>query len=522
MCRYADFRRTLAALLLVFGLLFTLCPPVAAAPSHQALPPPGPLPLGPLQGPLVLPQPSQPFAPPVVPIPSGPLSRDPLLPPPIAQGAAQTSVPTADPVTQALIPLREAYLLLLDEYIDPLLPGNLVNAAQQRLTELLAERGVTAPEPSAFGSTPPVVERASNWQWLTARIRAIATQYADKVSAQDLAHAAIAAMANSVDDSHTQFLSPKEYEEHVAWSRGQMRYAGVGMRLRGPEPTIAYIFPNSPAANAGLQVGDVLVAVNDQSVAGLKLDEIVTRVRGPEGTAVKLRVRRPATGQEQEFTLVRAQVNVPFVESRVEGEVGYVALRGFPEPSVVDSVERAVTSLQNQGVRGLVLDLRGNSGGRLDVGTQLLSSFVSDGVVYQMVDRQGRGRTERLRGASPILTVPLAVLVDEGTASMAELFAATIQERGAGRIIGTPTAGSVSASVVIPLSDGSALQMTVERLLTGNGRVLDKVGVVPDETVALSIADVQAGRDPQLTAAVSYLRLAANPYANPVAEVASR
>ncbi|HLI26345.1 MAG TPA: S41 family peptidase, partial [Chloroflexota bacterium] len=100
-------------------------------------------------------------------------------------------------------------------------------------------------------------------------------------------------------------------------------------------------------------------------------------------------------------------------------------------------------------------------------------------------------------------------------------FAATIQERGAGRLIGTTTAGSVSASVVVPLSDGSALQMTVERLLTGNGRALDKVGVTPDDTVPLSIADIQAGRDPQLDAALAYLRFAANPYVpDPNAEAA--
>lgn len=500
--------RVLAALLLVTGLLAAPGPPAAAAPTGQLPPLPGP-PAGPVS-PWVYPQP---LAPPVFPVVPVPVPREPLVPAPLLREALQAAVASQDPVSQALVPLREAYVLLLDEYIDPLLPGNLVNAAQQRLTTLLAERGITAPEPSAFGAAPPVVERVSNWQWLTARLRALATQYSDKVSARELAHAAIAAMASSVDDSHTQFLTPKEYEEHLAWTRGEMRYGGVGIRLRGPEPTVAHVFPNSPAANAGLQVGDVLLAVDDRPVAGLKLDEIVTRVRGREGTPVKLRVRRAATGQEQEFTLIRAQVSVPFVESRVQGDAGYVVLRGFPEPSIVEAVERAVTSLQGQGVRGLVLDLRGNSGGRLDVGTQLLGRFVSDGVVYQMVDRQGRGRTERLRGASPLLTVPLAVLVDEGTASMGELFAATIQERAAGRIIGATTAGSVSASVVVPLSDGSALQMTVERLLTGNGRVLDKVGVTPDEPVPLSIADIQAGRDPQLDAALAYLRQAANPYA---------
>jgi len=515
MCRRASFRRALVVLLVVCGLLTTLGPPALAAPVGQALPP-GPF--VPPQGPWVYPQP--PVAP-MIPIVPLPLPSDPLLPLPGVREALQATGASQDPITQALVPLREAYLLLLDEYIDPLLPGNLVNAAQQRLTELLAERGVTAPDPATFGSPPPVVERASNWHWLATRLTALATQYSDKVSARELAQAAIAAMANSVNDSHTQFLSPKEYQEHLAWTRGELRYGGVGIRLRGPEPTVAQVFPNSPAANAGLQVGDVLVAVNDQPVAGLKLDEIVTRVRGPEGTAVKLRVRRAATGEEQEFTLTRAQVSVPFVESRVQGDMGYVILRGFPEPSIVEAVERAVTTLQGQGVRGLVLDLRGNAGGRLDVGTQLLGRFVGDGVVYQMVDRQGRGRTERLRGTTPIVTVPLAVLVDDGTASMGELFAATIQERGAGRLTGTTTAGSVSASVVVPLSDGSALQMTVERLLTGNGRALDKVGVTPDDTVPLSIADIQAGRDPQLDAALAYLRFAANPYVpDPNAEAA--
>ena len=293
-----------------------------------------------------------------------------------------------------------------------------------------------------------------------------------------------------------------------------MHYGGIGARLRGPEPTIVEVYANSPAAAAGLQAGDVIVAVDDQPVTGLKLDDIVNRVRGADGTSVKLRVRRASSG-EQDFVVARAQVNVPFVDSRMIGDVGYVALRGFPEPSVVDAVERAVQALQAQGSRGLVLDLRGNSGGRLDVGTQLLSRFVSDGPVYQIVDRQGHADVHELRGSRPLLTVPLAVLVDEGTASMGELFAATIQEHHAGRVLGSTTAGSVAASVVMPLGDGSALQLSVEHILSGQGRTLDRVGLTPDQPVPLDAGDLQRGHDAQLDAAVAYLHAGATDAALP-------
>jgi carboxyl-terminal processing protease len=406
------------------------------------------------------------------------------------------------PIAQALAPLREAYRLLLEHYVDPLPPGSLAAAAVQGMHAALAKQGIAVPDAPL---PAPSGDPQANWQVLSARFRALASQFGGRVSARDLAYAAITSMADSTNDSHTIFMTPREYDEHRAWARGDVTYGGVGLRIRGPDATIAQVYATSPAVAAGLQVGDVIVAVDDRPVTSLKLDEVASRVRGPEGTSVRLRVRR-AGGGEQEFTLVRAQVNIPFVETQTLGEFGYLALRGFPEPSVADSVERAIRGLQGQGVRGIVFDLRGNSGGRLDVGTRLLSRFVGDGPVYQIVDRQGRGEIHRLRGAQPILTVPLVVLVDEGTASMGELFAATVQERGAGRVLGTTTAGSVSASVVQALGDGSALQMSVERILTGGGRTLDRVGLTPDQVVPLAVSDLQAGNDPQLDAALGHLR----------------
>src|SRR3954470_11056839 len=426
--------------------------------------------------------------------------------------AQATAPPSASTVNRALTPLQQAYRLLLDRYVDPLPPSQLATAALQGMSAALADQGVAAGD---LGPPAPSNDRQGQWQRVAQRFRGLAAQYGAEVPPRELAYAAIGAMADSVDDTHTQFMSPRDYQEYRAWTRGDVHYGGIGARLRGPEPTIVEVYAGSPAATAGLQPGDVIVAVDDQPVAGLKLDDIVNRVRGPDGTSVRVRVRRAAGGAEQDVTLNRAQVNVPFVDSRTIGDVGYVALRGFPEPSVVDAVERAVVAVQAQGVRGLVFDLRGNSGGRLDVGTQLLARFVADGPAYQIADRQGHPEVHQLQGSRPIVTVPLAVLVDEGTASMGELFAATIQERGAGRVLGATTAGSVAASVVQPLGDGSALQLSVEHILTGMGRTLDRVGVTPDQAVPLDTADVQRGRDPQLDAAITYLHTAATTAGGP-------
>jgi carboxyl-terminal processing protease len=270
------------------------------------------------------------------------------------------------------------------------------------------------------------------------------------------------------------------------------------------------VFDDAPAQRAGVRPGDVLVAVDGQTTVDMRLDEVINLVRGPEGTPVVLRVQRAASDQVDELTLVRASIAMPFVQSRrLPGDIGYVQLRGFPEPSVIAGVENAIVEQQRDGVRGIVFDLRGNGGGRLDVGSRLLARFVPDGPIYQIVDRQGNGETSNVRDARPILTVPLVVLIDEGTASMGEVFAAAIQEHHIGRLVGTTTAGAVAASIFIPLSDGSALQLSVEQVYSGGGALLDRVGVHPDDEVELDLDELRQGRDAQLERALDYLRVQA-------------
>src|SRR5207248_6116073 len=331
------------------------------------------------------------------------------------------------------------------------------------------------------------------------------------IDPKSLAHAAVAAMAEIADDTHTHFMTPRQYQEHVAWTRGEVKYGGIGARLRGPVLTIVEGFAGSPADSAGLRAGDQILQVDDTTTQDLRVDQAVLLVRGEEGTPVTLTVQHAGSGRTDRVTLTRSEIQMPFVESRVIGDLGYVRLRGFPEPSIIDAVERAILSQQSQGVKGIVFDLRGNSGGRLDVGSRLLSRFVPAGAIYQEVDRRGRQAIRNVRGAAPILTVPLAVLVDEGTASMGEIFAVNVQEHGVGRLFGTTTMGSVAASQVLPLADGSALQLAVMQIYSGLGQRLNREGVHPDQEVELRLDDLQTGRDPQVEAAAAYLRAAAAP-----------
>ncbi|HLI28535.1 MAG TPA: S41 family peptidase [Chloroflexota bacterium] len=404
-------------------------------------------------------------------------------------------------VASAALVLQEAWDLLLDRFMEPLDPALLAGAADSAMRDLLTGRGVAVDEtPLAAGG-----ERLAAWDALSQRFQALAARYS-AVEPTALAHAAIAGMAAAADDSHTNFMTPRQYQEHLAWIRGEVKYGGIGARLRGPVLTIVEVFANSPAAAAGLQPGDRILAVDDTPTDDLRVDQVVQLVRGPAGTPVTLRVQRAGSDRVETLQLTRAEIQMPFVESQRFDDIGYVRLRGFPEPSIVDNVERAIADLQEQGVRGLILDLRGNSGGRLDVGTRLLSRFIPSGPIYQEVDRRGGQRIRQVRASTPILTVPLAVLVDEGTASMGEIFAVNIQEHGVGHLIGQTTMGSVAASQVLPLADGSALQLSIMQIYSGQGAPLNRVGVQPDEVVELRLEDLQSGRDPQLDRALAYLR----------------
>ena len=426
---------------------------------------------------------------------------DPICEP--ANGTCVDPVLTRSPSAAygALGIVREAYSAILDHYVDPVDPALLLQAALDATTAEVARRGGSTP---ATGSLPPHSSREAAWEAFGQLYQKLSAQVTD-LSPQQLAHAAIRGMAASLHEQHTAFFSPPEYQEHLAWARGDLTYGGIGIHLSSNPPTIYEIFPHSPAEQAGLRYGDEIVAVDGRPTAGLHLDEVIAAIRGPDGTTVRLTVRR-SEGWVQTVALRRERITVQFVEARMlDGQIGYIRVRGFPTSSVAEDLEKALRNLREHGAEALLLDLRGNGGGRLDVGLDSLGLFISDKNAYVEVGRDGKRLVRTPRGDTPGAGFPLAVLVDETTASMGEIFAAAIQDHRVGHIIGATTAGNVAAGQVFPLSDGSAVQVTVFRIETPLGTRLDGVGVRPDQAVERTPADVRDSRDPQLEAAMSYL-----------------
>ncbi|MBV9132704.1 MAG: S41 family peptidase, partial [Chloroflexi bacterium] len=403
--------------------------------------------------------------------------------------------------------LAEAYNVLLDHYVHPLDTAALLHAAWDNLAkEADSKAAPPGPSPDFTG------DRAADLQTMREALGAYLAKPNSQPDGFTAAHALIRGMVRYVDEGHTYFLDQQQYRDYQSWSRGDNTYVGIGISVtsKDSEPRIVEVYEGTPAQQAGLQAGDRLVSIDGQSVAGMALDEMTTLVRGPAGTDVRLVIQRGDDPTERPFDVQRAEIHLQFVKDKVvEDDIGYVLLRGFPEPSVVDSIEQDVTAFESEGVHGLVLDLRGNSGGRIDVGTRLLSHFLPNGSsVYQEVDRGGQNSLHSTHGSGQY-ALPLVVLVDGGTASMGEIFAAAVQEHGAATILGSNTAGSVAAAQVFGLPDGSGLQVTVFEILSSDGKPLNNVGVAPDEVIA---DDASGASDPVLARAIEILhnQIAAN------------
>jgi len=417
---------------------------------------------------------------------------------PAAGAASAQGAPSSATIKQALD-------LLLDHFVHPPPSSALLGAAWNGAR---AAAGADTPAPPLTG------DRDADWQAFSAALAGLLQR--PGVDSGAVTGAAIRAMAESVNESHTYYLSPDRYQEYQSWLRGDVRYSGIGARLDGSSLTVVEVFDESPAARAGLKPGDTVIAVDGQSVVGMPQERAVSLVRGPSGTPVTLTVTRDGVPRPLVLTMTRATVQIAFVHDELlPGGVGYLRLRGFPDMHVADTFEAALDDLQRQGATSLVLDLRGNSGGRLDVGTRLLSLFIQSGPLYHQVPRDGTPRTVLADGHYRTPALPLAVLVDSGTASMGEIFAAAIQDDHRGTLVGTTTAGSVAGAQVFGLQDGSGLQVTVMDITSAGGRVLNGVGVVPDQMVPRDPASLRSGHDPQLDAAVAALPQPALPTPTP-------
>jgi carboxyl-terminal processing protease len=395
--------------------------------------------------------------------------------------------------------VREGFDLLMDRYVRPVGSAALLDAAWIGVSKAA---GVSDAAPLALSG-----DRESDWQTFSAAYQDLAARPGADEAA--LTQAALQAMAASVQEGHTYYLSPQRYQEYQAWLRGDVRYSGIGIRIDSASLVVLEVFEGSPSDRAGLRAGDTIVAVDGEQVSSEGRDRVISRLRGPSGSPVSVTVVRIGTPEPLELVMTRDTVQIAFVTSRMLGDgVGYLRLRGFADMAVADQFVAALDGLQRQGATALVLDLRGNSGGRLDVGSRLLSLFIPSGALYHQVGRSGSPLATSAQGGYRSPPLPLTVLVDGGTASMGEIFAAAIQDYRRGQVLGTTTSGSVAAAQVFKLQDGSGLQVTVMEITSASGRVLNGSGVVPDRLVEMDIDALRAGHDIPLETAVGALRAA--------------
>lgn len=318
----------------------------------------------------------------------------------------------------------------------------------------------------------------------------IEDSYFRETETSALEDASIEGMVKSIskknDDKFSAYFDPAAYKRFRASASG--RFSGIGLSVTEAKRglLISQVFADTPAKGAGIAVGDLIVAVEGESIAGVAATEAASRIKGPPGTTVEVTVVDGESGKRRVLEVERANVKIPAVQARlkqVDGkDVGYVALSGFTS-GAHGELRSEIDALRDRGAEGLILDLRGNGGGLLDEAVLVQSIFQEEGPVVTIEGRTRQKETLDATGGA-IDPVPLAVLVDGNTASASEIVAAALQQNDLATVIGTRTFGKGVFQEVIALDAGGALDITVGEYLTSDGSSILGKGVVPDERVA--------------------------------------
>ena len=309
-----------------------------------------------------------------------------------------------------------------------------------------------------------------------------------------------------LDDPYSVYYTAEEYASFMEDTEGE--YVGVGVQVSQDVDTnvitVVKVF-DGPAKEAGMEAEDVITEVNGEAVDELDLDTVVDKIRGEEGSEVTITVYRSSDGEDHEFTMPRQKVENPTVEyEMLVDNIGYIAVSSFYEVTAEQYIA-AVKDLQQQGMEGLVVDLRGNGGGLLNIAVEMLDFMLPEGKIVYTEDKAGNIIEEYSSTAEEQFTQPLAVLVNGYSASASEIFAGAIKDYEIGTLVGTNTFGKGIVQRMFPLDDGSAIKLTIAKYFTPKGNDIHKVGIKPDLEVefdADAYKESDGEEDNQLQAAV--------------------
>lgn len=399
---------------------------------------------------------------------------------------------------------KRLYYYVTLKYVEPVEDKAILEGVFSEVKKLLVQAKV---DPSGLSKVP-----RSN-----APMEDIVKAYGDKVNPDILRFAVIRGMMDGLNDPHSVFLLPDDYQRlQESMSGGNFYGIGVYIML-DPENynwlTVSEPIEGTPAYKAGLKPGDVVTAIDGETTKGQDIDVAITKIRGKEGTSVKLTIKRKGEKNPIEVSIKRAFIHVNSVKAKlVDGNIGYIKLRTYGSDSG-EEIEKALNELKSKGAKSLILDLRNNSGGLIDAAVDVCSMFLPDNSpVVKVVSRGGYPKVMRTNGGK-FVNLPLVVMTNELSASASEITAGCLKDQKRAKIIGEKTFGKGSVQELMSIrNDGgkeSALKITIALFYTPNNFKINKVGLEPDIKVPMDLREADIDKyekDIQLQRAIKFIK----------------
>ena len=333
-------------------------------------------------------------------------------------------------------------------------------------------------------------------------LRFIETQYVRDVDYTNLIDGAISGMVKTLDDPHSIYLDPKMYELMRSHTEGSFGGVGIVMGFKDNKITVISVMEGTPSEAAGIKTGDEIIAVDGVPTSEIEPEEVVLHIRGEIGTDVMLKIHR-AGEEDRDYVVRRATIQVHTVAGQMLPDtdgIGYIRIASFSEHTA-DEFKDAYHALENEGVKGMIIDLRENPGGLVTSCVAIANMVVPKGPVVSVVQKDGR--REEYKSDLSEEKYPLVVLIDGNSASASEILAGALQDTGAATIVGQTSYGKGSVQVILPLYDDDALKLTIAKYYTPSGRSIDGTGIEPDVRVE---PQADGAQDVQLLKAIDVMK----------------
>lgn len=310
--------------------------------------------------------------------------------------------------------------------------------------------------------------------------------YYEDVDKNKLIEGSYGGLVSQLGDPYTTYFDPKTFEEFSIDTEGS--YAGIGVLVSIDEKDNSIVvvapFEGAPGEQAGLLPQDKILSVDGEDVTGEELDQAVSMIKGPEGTTVTLSIYRKTEDRIFDVEVTRQQIDIPTVSHEMlEGDIGYIKIISFDRVTY-DQFMEAYNDLNQQGQKGMIIDLRNNPGGLLDIVKEIADELLPEGLIVYTEDKEGNKETLTSDGQRQF-NKPLAILVNGNSASASEILAGAVKDHGVGTLVGTTTFGKGLVQSIFDLKDGSAIKITVSKYYTPNGHYIHGQGIEPDEVVEL-------------------------------------